>query len=194
MNCWQEQIQLPIKVAPEEAYRVIFDESIKIPCGMSQSALNNFPSGGSMTDSLFLYGRGDSTFEAVGREQGVRALVDRFYDIMSAKDRYQKIWGWHPDDKQLSRDKLYTFLCGWMGGPSKYAQTYGKLNIMKAHSHLNINAYERDLWLDCMGDAMADLCFSKPLSDYLIQQLSMPAERIRQVSQSGINRSVIGQL
>ena len=142
-----------------------------------------------MNNQLIPYGKGDATFQAVGSEQGVRILVDKFYDIMSQKQPYQKIWAWHPDDKQITRDKLYVFLCAWMGGPSQYAPMYGKLNIPKAHSHLTIGEYERDLWLDCMQDAMTELCFPKQLNKYLIKQFAIPAERIRQISKSAIHDS-----
>ena len=129
-----------------------------------------------------IYGKGDATYQAVGGEKGVRALVDRFYDIMSQRQEYQKIWRWHPRDKQLSRDKLFVFLCGWMGGPARYSETYGPINIPKVHSHLKIGFSERDMWLNCMLDAMHQLSLPKDLIEYLFQQFSVPAERIRQMS------------
>ena len=129
-----------------------------------------------------LYGRGDATFQAIGRETGVRKLVDTFYDIMSEDDKYQRIWDWHPENKPLSRDKLYYFLCGWMGGPVIYSQKFGPINIPKVHAHLSVTEYERDLWLNCMHDAMITLELSDSLIEYLLKQLSIPAERIRQTS------------
>lgn len=138
-----------------------------------------------MRESKILYGRGDATFQAVGGEQGVRNLVDAFYDIMSEKEQYRTIWQWHPDDKQLSRDKLYHFLCGWMGGPANYSERYGPINIPSAHAHLSVGAAERDMWLDCMREAAERLSLSNELSDYLIEQLSRPAEMVRRMCMQG---------
>lgn len=135
-----------------------------------------------MTESQILYGRGDATFHAVGGEAGVRALVDKFYDIMAAKKDYQTLWNWHPDDNQKSRDKLFYFLCMWMGGPADYVKYFGPINIPAAHKHLRVTRKERDQWLNCMYEAMQVLNFSNTLSEYLIRQLSIPAERIRLTS------------
>ena len=63
-----------------------------------------------MNNNHIVYGRGDATFQAVGGEEGLRQLVDTFYDIMKNNADYRTIWDWHPKDKQLSRDKLYRFL------------------------------------------------------------------------------------
>lgn len=137
-----------------------------------------------MVEERKLYGSGDATFQAVGGEVGVRKLVDTFYDIMSEKEEYRRIWDWHPEDKQRSRDKLFYFLCGWMGGPSNYAQHFGPINIPRSHMHLSVTKIERNMWLNCMHDAMNQLEFPESLIDYLLKQLSIPAERIRQTSRA----------
>ena len=38
------------------------------------------------------YGEGDATYVAAGEEEGVRALVERFYDIMEANPAYRRIF------------------------------------------------------------------------------------------------------
>ncbi|MEZ5492072.1 MAG: group II truncated hemoglobin [Gammaproteobacteria bacterium] len=136
-----------------------------------------------MSNTHILYGRGDATFQAVGKEAGVRRLVDTFYDIMQQEEAYRTIWDWHPDDIQLSRDKLFTFLCGWMGGPARYAELYAPINIPAAHAHLSVGVKERDMWLDCMYTAMQQLDLPKELTAYLYTQFFRPAEMIRKTSQ-----------
>ena len=83
------------------------------------------------------YGHGDATFRAAGGEQGIRQLVDSFYDIMSEKPQYERIFRWHPDPHE-ARDKLARFLCGWMGGPRRYHEKYGAISIPKVHAHLAV--------------------------------------------------------
>jgi hemoglobin len=130
------------------------------------------------------YGQGDSTYNAVGGQSGIRRLVDCFFDIMGSESRYQVIYAWHPADKDESRDKLALFLCGWMGGPQHFIDKYGPIHIPAAHSHLQVTEVERDLWLECMGRAMRQQNYSVALIDYLLQQLFIPAERIRQACMS----------
>ncbi|MGH1539040.1 MAG: group II truncated hemoglobin [Arenicella sp.] len=127
------------------------------------------------------YGQGDATYIAAGQELGVRRIVERFFDNMRDDKRYQRIWDWHPQDNAISRDKLARFLCGWMGGPKIYQEKYGTIHIPRVHSRLPVTAIERDMWLNCMRDALEDLDYPDDFVDYLMAQLSIPAERIRQV-------------
>ena len=124
------------------------------------------------------YGSGDATFQAAGGEAGIKDLVNSFYDIMATREPYQRIHSWHPDDA-LARDKLYRFLCGWMGGPRRYQEKYGGISIPQVHAHLDIGEAERDAWLGCMREALARQDYPQSLRDYLIQQFAMPAEMIR---------------
>lgn len=127
------------------------------------------------------YGDGDTTFLAAGGQPGIRKLVDCFFDIMASDPCYQTIYGWHPEDKEISRDKLALFLCGWMGGPRPFIEKYGQIRIPDVHKHLKITEVERDLWLECMSRALSSQDYPPDLIEYLRQQLWIPAERVRQV-------------
>jgi hemoglobin len=126
------------------------------------------------------YGHEDSTYRAAGEQAGIRKLVDSFFDIMGSDPRYRVIFDWHPADKEEARDKLALFLCGWMDGPRPFVEKYGPIRIPDAHKHLRITAVERDLWLECMGRALCQQDYPAALVDYLLRQLYIPAERIRQ--------------
>jgi hemoglobin len=76
---------------------------------------------------------------------------------------------------------------GWMGGERTYQAAYGSLNIPMAHAHLDVTPALVDNWLNCMRQALAELGHDAKFSDYLIQQLAIPAERIRLVSQQHQN-------
>lgn len=127
------------------------------------------------------YGKGDATYQAAGQESGIRQLVDCFYDTMEANANYATIRSWHPRNSEISRDKLARFLCGWMGGPARYNERYGPINIPEAHAHLNVTAAERDQWLACMKEALEKQDYPQSLVSYLLAQLALPAEAIRRI-------------
>ena len=127
-------------------------------------------------------GHQNATLEAVGGESGVERLVERFYLIMDSADYAHHIRSMHPADLTLAREKLTTFLIGWMGGPRRYAKKFGDISLPGAHAHFAINEVDRDAWLKCMQDALLEQGHDKNVSEYLLRQLAMPAQRIVEAS------------
>jgi hemoglobin len=125
------------------------------------------------------YGVGDTSFRAAGGEAGIRRLVDTFFDRMGSDPRFATIYAMHPEDKDVSRDKLARFLCGWLGGPKLYHEKYGGISIPRIHEHLAIATPERDQWLTCMAESAADQPFDPAFKKYLLEQLFVPAEAVR---------------
>jgi len=125
------------------------------------------------------YGSGDASFQAAGGQDGIFALVDNFFDRMGSDQRFSTIWNLHPDDKSISRDKLARFLCGWLGGPRLYNEKYGAIGIPRVHAHLAIATAERDQWLTCMSESVAEQPFAPEFKTYLMKQLFVPAEAVR---------------
>lgn len=130
-----------------------------------------------------LYGFSDNSFQAAGGLEGIRQLVDDFYQEMDELKDARVIRDMHRPDLTESRDKLTLFLCGWLGGPRLYHDKYGSINIPKSHMHLPIGEAERDAWLLCMERAIAKQNFAPEFAIYLLNQLRIPAERIFQTSQ-----------
>ena len=106
-------------------------------------------------------------------------LVDDFFERMEKDERFSTIWHMHPDDKELSRDKLARFLCGWLGGPRLYNEKYGAIGIPRVHAHLAIATPERDQWLTCMSESVEQQPFAAAFKSYLMEQLYVPAEAVR---------------
>ena len=125
------------------------------------------------------FGTDDASYQAAGGEAGLRHLVDAFFDRMGTDPRFATIYAMHPDDKAISRDKLARFLCGWLGGPKLYQQKYGSIGIPRVHAHLGIANAERDQWLTCMTESVAEQPFSQDFKNYLMEQLYVPAEAVR---------------
>lgn len=125
------------------------------------------------------YGTDDASFQAAGGEAGLRKLVDDFFDRMGSDERFATIYAMHPEDKEVSRDKLARFLCGWLGGPKRYQEKYGAIGIPRVHAHLAIATAERDQWLTCMQETVEQQPFAADFRQYLMEQLFVPAEAVR---------------
>ncbi|MDX2219614.1 MAG: group II truncated hemoglobin [Burkholderiales bacterium] len=95
-------------------------------------------------------------YQLIGGEEKVRALVDRFYDLMDEDPDYFGIRKLHPASLDGSRDKLFMFLSGWLGGPPLYVNEFGHPRLRARHLPFPIATSERDQWLACMNRAMED--------------------------------------
>lgn len=118
-------------------------------------------------------------FETIGGEQGVRALVDRFYDLMALDERFAGIRAMHPVNLDSSRDKLFWFLCGWLGGPDHYQSRFGHPRLRARHLPFPIGSSERDQWLLCMAEAMRDQGIEGVLFDRLLEAFHGTADWMR---------------
>lgn len=125
------------------------------------------------------YGQGEASFTAAGGFDGIKQLVDAFYDAMETLPQAKHIRDMHSSDLTESRDKLTRFLTGWLGGPKLFSEKYGPIRIPVAHRHLEIGPAERDAWLACMQIAVDTQPYQQDFRDYLMTQLYVPAERSR---------------
>lgn len=126
------------------------------------------------------FGVGDASFQAAGGSAGIERLVDDFYRIMDESEAAQNVRSLYPEDLTLAREKLAAFLSGWLGGPRRYAEKFGSISIPQFHTRWAVGEAERDAWLGCMQQAIALQPYSAAFADYLLTQLRVPAERIRQ--------------
>lgn len=125
------------------------------------------------------YGTEDASFQAAGGEEGIRKLVDAFYQAMDSLPEAKRIREMHDPDLTVSADKLTRFLCGWLGGPKLFREKYGPISIPQAHAHLDIGIAERDAWMRCMEEALKTQPYAEDFKAYLMKQLLFPAERCR---------------
>jgi hemoglobin len=131
------------------------------------------------TQNKRAYGDGDASFQTAGGEAGIKTLVDAFYHAMATLPQAQHIRQMHDDDLTESNDKLFRFLCGWLGGPKLYREKYGSIAIPRAHAHLDIGLEERDAWLACMAEALKTQDYPEDFKAYLMKALMFPADRCR---------------
>ena len=120
-----------------------------------------------------------TAFERVGGEPGTRALVDRFYDLMDLEPAYAELRALHPTALDGSRDKLYWFLCGWLGGPPHYTDRFGHPMLRARHLPFAIGIRERDQWLACMRQAMSEVGLEPALAAKLDEAFFGTADWMR---------------
>jgi len=122
---------------------------------------------------------GPTPYAALGGDAGVRRLVDRFYDRMDAEPAFARIRALHPPSLAGSREKLYLFLSGYLGGPSLYHQRIGHPMLRARHLPFPIGVEERDQWLACMLLALEDSGVEPVLRDALIEAFFKTADWMR---------------
>ncbi len=118
-------------------------------------------------------------YALLGGDAGVRRLVDRFYDLMDGVPEYHGIRKLHPQDLAGSREKLYLFLSGWLGGPPLYIDKYGHPMLRARHLPFAIGIAERDAWLACMLQAMEDTGVEENLRGALLKAFYGTADWMR---------------
>ena len=96
----------------------------------------------------------ETPYELLGGDDGVRALVADFYEHMDTLPEAKTIRAMHKGDLSEITDKLATFLIGWLGGPQRYQERFGRVIIPLAHRPFPIGPAERDAWLLCMHRAL----------------------------------------
>jgi len=122
---------------------------------------------------------GPAPFERLGGEAPVRALVDRFYDLMDLEPAYAGIRALHPGTLDGSRDKLFWFLCGWLGGPNHYIDRFGHPRLRARHLPYAIGVAERDQWMACMKQALAEQGVAVELAQRLAEAFFGTADWMR---------------
>jgi hemoglobin len=133
------------------------------------------------SDQEPVFGVGDASFQAAGGEPGLQRLVADFYRVMDESPQATTVRAMYPDDLSEAQDRLASFLSGWLGGPKRYAEKYGGISIPQFHTRWQVGEAERGAWLFCMEQAIARQPYTAAFAEYLLRQLRVPAERIRQV-------------
>lgn len=126
----------------------------------------------------------NSLYDLMGGETGVRALVERFYNLMDSSPEAKDIRALHAASLKQSREKLFMFLSGWSGGPSLYIEKYGHPRLRQRHMPFSIGERERDQWLWCMKQAIDESDFLPAVKEHLKSRLSEVADFMRNQKES----------
>lgn len=118
-------------------------------------------------------------FEWLGGEPQVQALVDRFYDLMDLEPGYAALRASHGSTLDDARQKLFWFLCGWLGGPQHYTERFGHPRLRMRHMPFSIGILERDQWVACMDQAMGEVGVDPALRTRLKDSFFQTADWMR---------------
>lgn len=121
----------------------------------------------------------ETPYALLGGDTGVRALVDAFYDRMDLDEAYAGIRALHPPSLDGSRDKLYWYLSGWLGGPSLYIERFGHPRLRARHLPYAIGVAERDQWMACMDAALDDRAVAPGIREALLEAFAGTADWMR---------------
>jgi hemoglobin len=122
-------------------------------------------------------------FEWIGGEARVRELVDRFYDLMDLEQAYAQLRAVHGSELDDARQKLFWFLCGWLGGPQHYTERFGHPRLKQRHMPFKVGLAERDQWLACMDQAMGEAAVPEDLRARLNKAFFQTADWMRNQAQ-----------
>lgn len=115
------------------------------------------------------WGEESTPYEQLGGDEATRALVETFYDIIEAQSPVLR--DMLPTNTSGSRQKLYEYLSGWLGGPPLYTEKRGHPRLRMRHISFPIGETEADEWLRCMGEAFDQRDVSGPLRAFLEEKL-----------------------
>lgn len=118
-------------------------------------------------------------FSRIGGEPAVRRLVSRFYELMDTLPEAYGIRKLHQADLSSAEEKLFMFLCGWLGGPPLYAEKYGHPRLRARHLPFPIASEEAEQWMLCMRTAMAEVVEDEVLRAGLDKALNDLAYHMR---------------
>ncbi|MES2972429.1 MAG: group II truncated hemoglobin [Pseudomonadota bacterium] len=121
-------------------------------------------------------------FEWIGGEEKIKAMVERFYDLMDLEPAYQALRAAHGSDLANARQRLYWFLTGWMGGPQLYTEKFGHPRLRMRHMPFSIGIRERDQWLACMNQAMGETGVPEDLRKRLNESFFQTADWMRNLN------------
>lgn len=97
-----------------------------------------------------------SLYDLVGGENGLRNLVETFYDIVELEPEGRVLHVLHLRGHGVAHSRIeqLNFLSGFLGGPKLYVQKYGHSDVRQMHEHVEIDAEAKDAWLNCMSIAI----------------------------------------
>ncbi len=116
-------------------------------------------------------------YQAIGGELVVRRLIETFYDRIDAESPILRAM--LPRDDSGSRQKLFEYFSGWLGGPDLYVEKRGHPRLRMRHFPFSIGAEEAAEWMRCMRIAMDETGLSGELQAYLDTRLAALADHMQ---------------
>jgi hemoglobin len=119
-----------------------------------------------------------NVYEAVGGMPFFEALVDRFYEGVSADPVLLALYP-EPEDLTNARHRLTLFLAQYWGGPPTYSQERGHPRLRMRHAPFAIGPDERDRWLRHMRAALTEMDAPPEIAEAMERYFDFAAESMR---------------
>lgn len=108
----------------------------------------------------------------------MRAMAERFYDIMSTDPAAGELFAMHPQPMDGIRQRFFEFLSGWLGGPGLFEAKYGHPRLRARHLPFTIDVRMRDQWLYCMYQVLDEQVEDRELRHELRQRYTALAHHM----------------
>lgn len=131
----------------------------------------------SSTSAAHPWGDAETPYVEIGGQGPVKRLVEDFYDIIEAES--PDLRAMLPRNTATSREKLYEFLSGWLGGPQLYMEKRGHPRLRMRHFPFSIGDAEAAEWMRCMEKAMDLSGINGHLRSFMTEKLTESALHLR---------------
>lgn len=118
-------------------------------------------------------------YDLAGAAEGVRRLVETFYDIVETAPEGAPLHILHMRGHGVAHSRIeqFDFLSGFFGGPRLYLERHGHANVRTMHAHVEINPEARDAWINCMSMAIDKVGLTAEIK----AQMMEPFKRVAQL-------------
>lgn len=117
-------------------------------------------------------------YTLLGGEAALRALVERFYGYMETMPELAAVRAMHPADLSGSKQKLFMFLSGWLGGPPLYWEAFGHPRLRMRHLPFVIGRGDSEQWLAAMRRALRETPMDGVFREKLYAALTQTAHHM----------------
>lgn len=121
-----------------------------------------------------------SALDQIGGEGVLRAVVERFYDLMESDPAVHELHRLHFRGHGLShtRQAQFEFMCGFLGGRAYYRERFGHMNLREIHAHVPIREADAEMWLQTFDRALQDVGLSGPAVEVFRKTLDRAARML----------------
>ncbi|WP_341893064.1 group II truncated hemoglobin [Variovorax sp. YR752] len=131
-------------------------------------------------------------YAALGGPEAIRRLVQRFYALMDELPEAYAVRKIHPDSLAGAEDSLFKFLSGWFGGPPLYTAERGHPRLRMRHAPYRIGPAERDEWMLCMHQALAEQVADVELREAVERAFASMADHLLNVGDDAARAQCAG--
>ncbi|MGL3607271.1 group II truncated hemoglobin [Rhizobium sp. G187] len=118
-------------------------------------------------------------YQAIGGDATVKALTDRFYELMDTLPEAARCRAIHPPDLSGSAQKFYDYMTGYLGGPPVYMEKRGHPMLRRRHFVAEIGPAERDEWLLCFRQALEETVHHPKLRELILPAIEKLAHHMQ---------------